>query len=298
MFNQKNAIIVATWVGIIVNILLAVLKGVGGLIAGSKALLADALHSASDVAGSVVVLFAVKIAHKPPDKEHPYGHGKAENIASIIVSLLLIIVGIEISISSVKIFFGEAPVAPGKLAFIILVVSILIKEVLFHYKNRLGKKFNSPALISEAWHHRSDAISSFAALIGVGTSLLGHYFQLSFLLYGDAVAGIIVSIIVIRVGYQLARDSFNVVLEQVLSPEDAEPYKSTVLEVEGVERIDELYARNHGSYVIIDIKISVNPEITVKHGHDIARNVKDLLIHQHIEVEDVFVHVNPFDDTK
>lgn len=297
MFNHKNAIIVATWVGIIVNILLAVLKGVGGLIAGSKALLADALHSASDVAGSVVVLFAVKIAHKPPDKEHPYGHGKAENIASIVVSLLLIIVGIEISISSIKIFFGETPVAPGKLAFIILIVSILIKEVLFHYKNRLGKKFNSPALISEAWHHRSDAISSLAALIGVGTSLLGHYFHLSFLLYGDAIAGIIVSIIVIRVGYQLARDSFNVVLEQVLSPEDAKPYQATVLEVEGVERIDELYARNHGSYVIIDIKISVDPEITVKRGHDIAREAKDTLITRHIEVEDVFVHVNPFDST-
>src|SRR5699024_5580362 len=136
--------------------------GIGGLIAGSKALLADALHSASDVAGSVVVLFAVKIAHKPPDKEHPYGHGKAENIASIIVSLLLIIVGIEISISSIKMFFGNVPVAPGNLAFIILVVSIRIKEVLFHYKSRFGKKYNSPALLSEAWHHRSHAISSLA----------------------------------------------------------------------------------------------------------------------------------------
>src|SRR5699024_10114076 len=139
----------ATWVGIIDNSLLADIKGIGELISGSKALLGDVLHSTYDVAGSVVVLFADKIDYKRPDKEHPYGHGKAENIASIIVSLLLIIVGIEISISSIKIFFGNVPVAPGKLAFIILVVSILIKEGLFHYKNRLGKKYNSPALISE-----------------------------------------------------------------------------------------------------------------------------------------------------
>src|SRR5699024_7276400 len=172
MPNQKNAIIIATWVGIIVNILLAVLKGIGGLIAGSKALLADALHSASDVAGSVVVLFAVKIAHKPPDKEHPYGHEKAEHIASIIVSLLLIMVRIAISISSISIVFGDVPVAMGNLACIILVVAILIMQVLFHYKDRFGKKYELVALVTEAWHDRSDAMSTPAALIGVGTALL------------------------------------------------------------------------------------------------------------------------------
>src|SRR5699024_9550075 len=121
MRAHTKAVIIATWVGIIVNVLLAIIKGIDGVLAGSKALLADALHSASDIAGSIVVLFAVKIANKPPDEEHPYGHGKAENIASIIVSLLLIVVGLEISISSIKIFFGEAPPAPGKIALFILI---------------------------------------------------------------------------------------------------------------------------------------------------------------------------------
>lgn len=297
MHEHTKAILVATWVGIIVNILLATIKGIGGIIAGSKALLADALHSASDVAGSIVILFAVKIANKPPDEEHPYGHGKAENIASIIVSLLLIIVGLEISISSIKMFFGEAPVAPGNLAFFILVFSILVKEALFHYKLRLGKKHHSSALVSEAWHHRSDAFSSLAALIGVGTALLGQYFQITFLIYGDAIAGIVVSIIVIKVGYKLARDSFNVVLEQVLSKEDVQKYKKTVQSVDGVLRIDQLLARSHGRYVIIDIKISVDPNITVKKGHDIARITKNALLNQHMEVEDVLVHINPYDAT-
>src|SRR5690625_668061 len=108
---------------------------------GSRALIADALHSASDIVGSVVILVSVKIANKPPDKEHPYGHGKAENVASIIVALLLIIVGVEISLSAIKVFFGEIPSAPGSSALIIIIISILAKEVLFHYNYQLGKKY-------------------------------------------------------------------------------------------------------------------------------------------------------------
>src|SRR5690625_1313042 len=126
--EHTRSIIIATWIGIIVNTLLTLLKGVGGFLSGSRALLADALHSASDIVGSVVILFAVKIANKPPDEEHPYGHGKAENVASIIVALLLIVVGIEISITSIKSFFGDHPKAPGMIALVIILVSILIKE--------------------------------------------------------------------------------------------------------------------------------------------------------------------------
>ena len=294
MREHTKPIIVATWIGIIVNVLLTIIKGIGGIISGSRALIADALHSASDIAGSIVVLFAVKIANKPPDKEHPYGHGKAENIASIIVALLLVIVGIEIIFSSFKVFLGEMPKAPGKLALIILIISIVMKEVLFQYKYRLGKKYNSTALVSEAWHHRSDALSSLAATAGVGFALAGAYFKIPLLIYGDAVAGIVVSIIVIKVGYQIARDSFNVVLEKVIDDKNAAKYKETVQAVSGVITIDQLLARTHGSYVIIDIKISVDPDITVRKGHDIAAKTKEDLINEHSEVEDVLVHINPY----
>ncbi len=258
-------------------------------------MLADALHSASDIAGSIVVLFGVKIANKPPDAEHPYGHGKAENIASIIVAFLLIVVGFEISVSSIKVFFGELPTAPGKLALIIIIISILIKEVLFHYKYHLGKKYNSAALISEAWHHRSDSLSSLAALFGIGSAMLGEHFNLTFLLYGDAAAGVIVSLIVIKVGFDLAKESSMVMMEKVLDQEAAHVYRDTVFAVDGVMRIDQMYARTHGSYVIIDIKISVDPNITVKAGHDIARQVKQTLLDKHKDIEDVLVHVNPYD---
>ena len=294
MKEHSKSVITATWVGIIVNILLTLIKGIGGIISGSRALLADALHSASDIVGSVVVLFAVKISNKPPDDEHPYGHGKAENIASIIVALLLIVVGIEISVSSVKVFFGEIPEAPGKIAIFILIISIIIKEVLFQYKYWLGKKHRSSALISEAWHHRSDSLSSIAALIGVSLAIFGEYIQVSYFVYGDAIAGIIVSIIVIKVGYQLVRDSANVVLEKVLSNEEIEIYNKTVFAVDGVIQIDQLLARTHGHYVVIDIKLSVDSTITVDEGHDIAVEVKTALLKQHEEVEDVFVHINPY----
>lgn len=296
MKSTERNIVVATWIGIIVNILLTILKSIGGVLSGSRALLADALHSASDIVSSVVILFAVKIANKPPDKEHPYGHGKAENIASIIVALLLIVVGFEISISSIKILFGEVPTAPTGIALVIVGISIVLKEGLFQYKYRIGKKYKSTALISDAWHHRSDSLSSIAALFGIGAAMLGERFDISFLIYGDAFAGIVVSIIVIKVGYGLAKDSSNVMMEKVLPEKDIQHFYKTVESVPGTLRIDQIYARTHGSYVIVDIKCSVAPLISVREGHTIARNIKQALLQNHSDVEDVLVHINPYDE--
>lgn len=295
MEKETRPIIFATWVGIIVNTVLAIGKGVGGIISGSKALLADGLHSASDIVSSIVILFAVQIANKPPDDEHPYGHGKAENIGSIIVALLLIIVGVEISISSIKVFFGKTPTAPSSIALLIVILSILLKEILFHYKYYVGKKYQSTALISDAWHHRSDSLSSLAALIGIGSAMLGETFNYPLLLYGDAIAGVIVSIIVIKVGYDIAIESFGIMMEEVLSDEKTKDYIQTIQKIRGVKRIDQLHARTHGRYVIIDLKVSVDPTITVKEGHDIAIKIKDQLMDMYTEVEDVLVHINPYE---
>lgn len=293
MTQRERTIVRATWLGIIVNITLTIIKAIGGVVSGSRALLADAVHSASDAISSVVILFAVKIANKPPDEEHPYGHGKAENIAAMIVAILLIVIGIEISISSIKVFFGDTPTAPTIVALYILIISIILKEILFYYKHYIGKKHNSPALIADAWHHRSDSLSSLAALGGVGLAILGENLNITFLVYGDAIAGIVVSVIVIKVGYDLIKSSANVVLEQVLPEPEMKKYVITVETIKGVKRVDELLARTHGSYVIIDIKISVDPNITVKEGHDIARLTKDTLLKTYEEVENVLVHVNP-----
>ncbi|PPA71044.1 cation diffusion facilitator family transporter [Jeotgalibacillus proteolyticus] len=284
----------ATWMGIILNILLTILKGVVGWISGSRALIADAAHSASDVAGSFAVLMGLRTAQKPPDEEHPYGHGKAENIASFIVAILLIVVGIEIAISSSQVFFGETPSSPATIALVAIGISLVAKELMFQYKFRLAKKIDSSALLAEAWHHRSDALSSVAAFIGVGGAIIGDKFDFPILVYLDPVAGIAVSLLVIKVGYSLAKESSLIMMEQVLQSEKTSPYFKTAEALPGVERVDELLARTHGHYVVIDIKIGVDPQITVEEGHLISKEVKKTLLEKHQEIKKVFVHVNPY----
>ncbi|RNF39811.1 cation diffusion facilitator family transporter [Planococcus salinus] len=293
MSNFRQAIL-ATWIGIAVNVFLTLLKGTVGFITDSRALMADAAHSASDIVSSIAVLAGLKIAQRPPDSEHPYGHGKAENIATIIVGLLLIIVGVEIAISSIEVFWQDRQPPGSFLALSVVLFSIVCKELLYQYKIRLGKKINSPSLVAEAWHHRSDALSSLIALIGIGLALLGTYFGISQLTYFDPIAGLIISIFVIKTGISLGYNAAQIMLEKVLSPEETKPYLDSALEVPGIKRIDTLHARNHGSYLVIDIKISVEPSITVEEGHRIGKATKHKLLEEFKEVNAVLVHVNPY----
>lgn len=285
----------AAWVGIIGNIILATMKGIVGYMSNSKALIADAVNSASDVAGSIAVLIGLKAAKLPPDKDHPYGHGKAESIAAIIVSVLLLLVGFEIATSSVKSIYEGVEAAPAWYALIAILISIVAKEVLFQYKYRLGKQISSQALIANAWDHRSDVYSSIAALVGVGGAVLGKQIGLPFLYYLDPAAGIFVAILLMRMGYLLVKESIHNTLDHVLHKEDAVELVNAVQQVKGVIAVDELRAREHGYYVIVDVKISVNPKITVAEGHEIAAHARQVLIEGFDHVSDAFIHVNPFD---
>ncbi|MBU8905509.1 cation diffusion facilitator family transporter [Desertibacillus haloalkaliphilus] len=280
------------WIGIIGNVMLAIIKGVVGIIANSRALVADAVHSASDVVGSVAVLIGVRAAKLPPDRDHPYGHGKAESVTAIIVAVLLFVVGLEIAISAGKSFFEPIDV-PKTIAIYAIVFSMIVKELMFRYKYHLGKKYRSEALITDAWHHRSDVFSSFAALLGVGGAIIGGYFGVSWLVYADPVAGIFVAILIMKMAWSLGRQSIHNALDHVLHDEDTEEMREVAASVEGVLNIDEFHAREHGHYVIVDIKIAVNPEMTVEEGHAVGKNVKQKLIEiEH--VHNVFVHVNPY----
>jgi cation diffusion facilitator family transporter len=285
----------AAWVGIVGNVALAALKGIVGFMSGSKALIADAAHSASDVAGSFAVLIGIRAAKLPPDEDHPYGHGKAESIASIIVSVLLLLVGIEIGISAVKALWNGVDAPPKGYALIAIVISLVVKEAMFQYKYRLGTKLKSKALITNAWEHRSDVYSSIAALVGVLGAILGKYLDVPVFYYLDPAAGLFVAILVLKMGYDLVMDAIHNTLDHVLHQEDAVELINTVQRVKGVITVDDLRAREHGHYVIVDIKISVNPKISVLEGHDIARSVKQQLMKRFIHVSDVFVHVNPYD---
>lgn len=284
----------ASILGMVANLILSIIKGIGGIIGDSRALIADALHSASDVISSIAVLVGIRAAQKPPDSEHPYGHGKAENIATLIVSMLLIFVGFEILVDSISAIWSENESTTSPIALYIVIFSILVKEALFQYKNRLGKKINSPAIIADAWHHRSDAISSVIALAGIGLSILGSNYDIPFLQYFDPIAGGIIAGIIVWMGFSLGKEAVRVSLEFVLDDEETKGFYETTRQVDGVKRIDSLNARSHGSYVIIDVKISVDPHMTVDEGHDIATNVKRDLMHYYEEVHDVNVHVNPY----
>lgn len=285
----------AAWLGIGGNIALAVMKGIVGWLSGSKALLADAANSASDVAGSVAVLIGLKAAKRPPDEDHPYGHGKADSISAIIVSVLLLLVGLEIGFNSVKALFRGVAEAPETYALVAIGVSIVVKECLFQYNIRLGKKLSSHALIASAWDHRTDVLSSVAVLIGVGGAVLGEYMNQPLLYYMDPVAGIFVAVLVLRMGYKLVKDSIHTTMDHVLHREDTEELLEIAQRVKGVIAVNELRAREHGHYVIVDIKISVNPKITILEGHDIGKAVKHQLLSNFSHVSDVFIHVNPYD---
>ncbi|VEF47671.1 cation diffusion facilitator family transporter [Bacillus freudenreichii] len=282
----------AAWLGVIINILLTVIKGAFGLKAHSKALIADAVHSASDIVGSLAVYVGLRAAKRPPDEEHPYGHGKAESIAAIIVAVILFIVGLQIGKSSFESFFKPLE-APGSIAIYAVVFSIIVKEALFRYKYKLGKKLNSDALIVNAYEHRSDVYSSIAALIGIGASILGEMLNVDWLVYGDPVAGLVVSVMVLRMAWKLGAESIYNTLDHVLDDKEIEGFKEVVFSVPEVMRIDELHARKHGYYVIIDLKISVNPAMTVSEGHLIGKKVKKKLLSDP-NVHNVLVHINPF----
>lgn len=285
----------AAWIGIVGNFFLALLKGIVGWFSGSKALIADALNSATDVAGSVAVLIGLKAAKLPPDEDHPYGHGKAESIAAIVVSMLLIIVGVELGIHAIKTMYSGVDQAPRWWAIVAIVFSIIVKEALFQYKYRLGKKLSSQALIANAWDHRSDVYASIAALIGVGGALLGKAWGAPWMYYLDPAAGAVVSIFVIFMGYRLIMESIHNTMDHVLHAEDAAEIRTAAEQVSGVLEVDDLRAREHGHYVIVDLKISVNPRITVLEGHDVAKRVKEHLLSRFDHVSDVFIHVNPYD---
>jgi len=294
MDNRLAQAQVGAWVGIVGNILLAAVKLFIGLVADSRALIADSVHSASDVVGSIAVLIGLRAAERPPDADHPYGHGKAESVAAIIVSVLLVVVGFEIGYGSIEAMLHPLE-APGFIAIWAAIGSMIVKEWMFRYKYNLGKKLNSQSLIANAWEHRSDVYSSFAALLGIGGAIVGARFQIPWMVYLDPIAGVFVSALVLKMAYHIMMESIHTTLDHVLHEEDTVDLRRVAESVEGVLRIDELRAREHGHYLIVDIKVGVNPHISVEAGHRIGKEVKKAMMQNFSQVRDVFVHINPFE---
>jgi cation diffusion facilitator family transporter len=279
--------------GIIVNIFLVLVKAAAGIMAGSFAMMADALHSFADIVASAVVYVGIRVASKPADEDHPYGHGKAESIASKIVSILVIMAGLNIGFLSARALFALSRPVPGPEALWAAALSIVVKEALFRHTYKVGCDSNCKALVANAYEHRSDALSSVAALLGIGGARLGLLLGRPQFYYLDPLAGLLVSVFIVRMGWMLARDAARELMDSQADPALTGELESTILDVEGVMEVHSIRARAAGPYIIVDLEIGVDEEITVKAGHDVARNVKARLLAENEQIADILIHVNP-----
>jgi len=284
----------ASYVGTFVNLVLTVGKGLVGYYAGSRALMADAVHSGADVIGSVAVIIGLRVARKPPDEDHPYGHGRAELVSSAVVALVLLVAGLEVLITSVRGLFLP-PHTPEMLAAYAALASIVIKEGMYQYNWRLGRRLHSRSLEASAQDHRTDVYASMAALLGIVLSIMGRAMHHTWLMYMDDVAGAAVAVVVVYVGYKIVADAISTLVDRVdLKDGDRQQYSNCLDSIPGVASVDELRVRDHGQYVVIDTEISVDASLTVESGHEVAERARRVLKEQFPRVAEVLVHVNPY----
>ena len=276
-------------VTIIVNVILALFKAVAGIIAHSNAMISDAIHSASDVFSTVVVMIGIKLASKESDKEHPYGHERMECVAAILLAVVLFITGAAIGLEAAKdIVSGqyEDLQIPGPLALIAAFVSIATKEGMYWYTRIHAKKIESGALMADAWHHRSDALSSVGALIGIAGARFGFPIM-------DAIASLVIFVFIVKAAYDIFMDAVDKMVDHACDDETEEKISECVMKNQEVKGIDLLQTRVFGNKVYVDVEIRVNGSYSLWEAHDIAEDVHEEIEKEFPKVKHIMVHVNP-----
>lgn len=285
MANYKLGIKVSV-VTIIINVVLSIIKILAGIIGNSSAILADGIHTLSDVLTSIIVIIGLKVSSKDADKRHPYGHEKFELIFAKILSIILAATGIFIGYKGIKILISGNIQVPARIALVAAVASIITKEVMYRYTIRAADKIKSVSMRADAWHHRSDVFSSIGTFIGVLGARLG--FEIL-----DPIAGIIVSILIIKVGLDLYIESIGGLVDEAADEETISKIRKLTMDVEGVLGIKTLKTRTFGNKIYVDIDILVDKDITVKKGHKIAEHVHDIVEERIEEVKHCMIHVEP-----
>ena len=277
-------------VSIAVNLILSVLKLLAGILAHSGAMISDAIHSASDVGSTFVVIAGVKLSSKKSDKEHQYGHERMECVSSIILSGLLLATGIGIGMSGIeniiKSTSGKSIAIPGTLALIAALVSIVVKEWMFWYTRNAAKKINSGALMADAWHHRSDAMSSIGAFIGILGARLGFPIL-------DPLASVAICVLIVKASVDIFKDAVDKMVDHSCDEEKEDKMKKIISSVPGVEGIDLLQTRLFGSKMYVDIEISADGTQSLDEAHKIAEEVHHTIEENFKDVKHCMVHVNP-----
>jgi cation diffusion facilitator family transporter len=277
-----------TIIGSAVSVILVIFKLWAGIASGSQALIADAIHSLSDLFSDFVVILGLKWGRKLEDEDHPYGHARIETISGMIVGLLLVLVGLGIAYTALSSIYQHRISRPGLFAIYAAAVSIVLKEGLYWYTIFIGRRLRSLAVMANAWHHRSDAFSSVAVLIGVGATYVNPAWHLA-----DSYAALVVTFFVIKIGLRLVRSAFRELSDTAPQKEVVSRLTGTATQVLGVRQVHDLRARYSGPQIFVELHIVVDPSITVRQGHAIAREVRQRLLNGFADVTRVIVHVDP-----
>lgn len=293
MTEDKKQSMLAVWISLISNVALTVIKIVVGILFKSGVLIADGIHNAGDVIASAAAFSSMRISSQPADDDHPYGHGKAEVLGAGIVSVILALAAIWIGYHSITALF-EPPTEAHVVALIAAFISLVWKQALYMYTIKLGRKANSKGLIATAYDHLADVYASIAAVIGIGLGLIGNAYDIPYLAYGDPAAGIVVAILVMRLAIEMGRESIDILMEKNIDSGKIEQYRKLVLSVKEVKRIDRLRAREHGHYILVDVRVGVPGNLTVQQGHDVSKEIRNVIKASHADVDEVLVHLNPW----
>jgi cation diffusion facilitator family transporter len=281
------------WISVVSNILLTIGKVSVGWYGKSDAVFADGIHSAADVFASVIVLLVISLANKPADQEHPYGHGKAEVIVSGFVGIILLIVSLYVVYKAIIGYFHPFS-TPNILTMWIAITSYGVKVLLYRYSYKIAQKHNSKAIEAIAFDHKADIVASIAATLGVILSIAGEKFDIHVLLYGDRVASVVVACLIFKISREMLKESFDILLERNIEIEILNEYRIVISSFPEVKRIDNIRARENGDYVLVDLRISIDYEKTIKEGHDLSREIKQELMKKHDNIEEVLIHLNPY----
>lgn len=277
-------------VSIVGNLLLSIFKFFAGVFANSSAMISDAVHSASDVFSTFVVIIGIHVSSKEADEEHPYGHERLECVAAIILATILFITGLSIGISAIRTIASDDYrnlTSPGILALIAAIVSIVSKEAMFWYTKTNAKRINSAALIADAWHHRSDALSSVGALIGIAGARLGYPIF-------DSVASLVICVFIAKAAYDIFKDAVDKMVDHSCDSETEQDLADFIRREKGVQKLDSLLTRVFGTKIYVDVEIAVDGDLSLRDAHEIAEQVHDHIEQRFETVKHVMVHVNPY----
>ena len=281
-----NRVVIVT---IACNIFLTLYKIITGIIAHSGAMVSDGVHSASDVISSLVVMIGIKFASKEPDTEHPYGHERLECVAAFILAVFLFLTGLGIGAGAVRNIMSKDHgnlLIPGVSALVAAVVSIIIKELMFQYTKKYAIKIDSAALMADAWHHRSDALSSVGALVGIWGARLGYPLM-------DSLASLVIFVFIARAAFDIFRDAMDKMVDHACDANTEKEIYECALKNEKVRGIDVLHTRIFGNKIYVDMEIRLDPSLTLLAAHEIAEAVHDQIEHDFPKVKHIMVHVNP-----